>query len=157
MPSFLTTHTGSLPRPEGLTELLHAREDAQAPPQLEQRVQDAVNDAVRRQVEAGVSVVNDGEMGKIGYSTYVKDRLTGFERTNENTRRPPADLADFPDLDNYRRPTSSAVRYAFNAICSGDVRAKDTSAVAADIATLKSAATAAGAAELFMSAASPGV
>jgi 5-methyltetrahydropteroyltriglutamate--homocysteine methyltransferase len=157
MPTFLTTHTGSLPRPEGLTELLHEREDTHAPPQLEQRVRDAVNDAVRRQVTAGVTVVNDGEMGKIGYSTYVKDRLTGFERTSENTRRAPADLADFPDLDNYRRPTSANVRYAFNAICSGDVRPKDTSAVAADIANLKAAAAEAGASELFMSAASPGV
>jgi 5-methyltetrahydropteroyltriglutamate--homocysteine methyltransferase len=157
MPSFRTTHTGSLPRPEGLTELLHAREDAQAPAELDQRVQEAVSDAVRRQVEAGVSIVNDGEMGKIGYSTYVKDRLTGFEHTTENTRRPPADLSDFPDLDAYRRPTSAAVRYAFNAICSGAVRPKDTSAVSADIANLKAAGAAAGASELFMSAASPGV
>src|SRR3954470_10761558 len=157
MPRFLTTHTGSLPRPEGLTEVLHDREDGKPTPRIDERIQDAVNDAVRRQVEAGVTVVNDGEMGKIGYSTYVTDRLTGFERTTESTRRPPPDLNDYPDLDAYRRPTSPALRYAFAAVCAGDVRARDTQAVQADISILKAAAAEAGAEQVFMSAASPGV
>src|SRR5258707_876564 len=104
MPSFLTTHTGSLPRPERLTDLLHDREDGKPTPELEASVQEAVKDAVQRQVEAGVSVVNDGEMGKIGYSTYVTSRLSGFEQTTESTRRAPPDLSDYPDLDAYRRP-----------------------------------------------------
>jgi 5-methyltetrahydropteroyltriglutamate--homocysteine methyltransferase len=157
MPRFLTTHTGSLPRPEPLTELLHDREDGKPTPQLDQHVRDAVHDAVRRQVDAGVTVVNDGEMGKIGYSTYVTNRLTGFSRAAEATRRAPPDLTDYPDLDAYRRPFSPSLRYAFTAVCSADIHPRGTEAVQADIATLKSAAARAGAEQLFMSAASPGV
>jgi 5-methyltetrahydropteroyltriglutamate--homocysteine methyltransferase len=67
LPTFLTTHTGSLPRPTDLTQLLHDREDRKPTPLIEQRISEAVKQAVRQQVEAGVDVVNDGEMGKIGY------------------------------------------------------------------------------------------
>jgi 5-methyltetrahydropteroyltriglutamate--homocysteine methyltransferase len=68
MPTFLTTHTGSLPRPTDLTQLLHDRESRKPTPLIEQRISEAVKQAVRQQVEAGVDVVNDGEMGKIGYT-----------------------------------------------------------------------------------------
>ena len=75
----LTTHAGSLPRPPELMEALLARDRGEAPPDdLEAQIRDAVADIVRRQAQAGVSVVNDGEAGKIGYSTYVKERLDGF-------------------------------------------------------------------------------
>jgi len=77
----LTTHTGSLPRPRDLTAMLEAM-DAGAPPDsaaFEARVRQAVAEIVRRQVEAGVDIVNDGEQGKVGYSTYVRYRLTGFD------------------------------------------------------------------------------
>jgi 5-methyltetrahydropteroyltriglutamate--homocysteine methyltransferase len=157
MPSFLTTHTGSLPRPADLTQLLQDREDGKATPGIEQRIAEAVKEVVRVQVEAGVDVINDGELGKIGYSTYVKDRLTGFERTASVTRPPIADIAEFPDWETFRRPVASAIRYAFTAACTGDVKPKDTRAVQTDIQTLEAAAAAAGASQLFMSAASPGV
>src|SRR5690348_8679858 len=77
----LTTHTGSLPRPDDLVSLLYARDQGEAVDEVafQRQVQDAVRDVVRRQIDAGLTVVNDGEMGKVGYSTYVKDRLTGFE------------------------------------------------------------------------------
>jgi 5-methyltetrahydropteroyltriglutamate--homocysteine methyltransferase len=147
-----------LPRPEALTDLLHDREDGKPAPQLDEQVRDAVEDAVRRQVEAGVTVVNDGEMGKIGYSTYVTQRLTGFSRASEPTRRGLPDLADYPDLDAYRRPLSASnLRYAWTSVCTGDVQSRGTEAVEADIATLKAAASTAGAEQVFMSAASPGV
>jgi 5-methyltetrahydropteroyltriglutamate--homocysteine methyltransferase len=155
--TFPTTHTGSLPRPADLTPLLQSREDGTPPPELDERVAEAVRDAVRRQVAAGVDVVNDGEMGKIGYSTYVTGRLTGFDRAEAPTPRAPFDIAEFPDLQDYRRPVSSAIRYAYAAECTGDIKAKDTQAVQKDIADLKGAAEAAGAEQLFMSAASPGV
>jgi 5-methyltetrahydropteroyltriglutamate--homocysteine methyltransferase len=75
----LTTHTGSLPRPPALVEGLQLRDhggsDGAA---LEEQIRDAVVDVVRRQAQAGVGVVNDGEASKIGYSTYVKERLDGF-------------------------------------------------------------------------------
>ena len=155
--SFPTTHTGSLPRPADLTALLQAREDAQPTPDFDQRVAAAVNDVVRRQVDAGVTVVNDGEMGKIGYSTYVTSRLTGFGLADTPTSRPVFDLAEFPDLPDYRRAVAPAIRYAWTAVCTGDIKLKDSQAVQTDIANLKSAGKAAGAQELFMSAASPGV
>jgi len=76
----LTTHTGSLPRPPGLLALMYAKEDGQARPQeVETGIRAAVGEVVHAQAEAGLDVLNDGEMSKIGYSTYVKDRLTGFE------------------------------------------------------------------------------
>jgi 5-methyltetrahydropteroyltriglutamate--homocysteine methyltransferase len=159
--TFLTTHTGSLPRPADLTPLLQAHQDGAPTPDLDQHVAAAVADAVRRQVDAGVDVINDGEMSKIGYSTYVTDRLTGFEKAPEPSSRPPFDVTEFPDLQDYlprlSRPIAQAVRYAYSAICTGDVKARDTQAVQQDIARLKTAAATAGAENLFMSAASPGV
>src|SRR5258708_40284443 len=106
----LTAHTGSLPRPDDLADMLFARESGDLADRgsLEARVRSAVAEVVRRQAEVGVDVVNDGEMGKIGYSTYVKDRLSGFSMAAESTRRPPPDLTDFPDLPPYRRPDTQA-------------------------------------------------
>lgn len=154
---FQTTHTGSLPRPAELTQLLQDREDGKPTPELDQRVAAAVDDAVRQQVSSGVDVVNDGEMGKIGYSTYVTSRLSGFSRAEEIAPRRLYDLAEFPDLQDYLRMRSPALRYAWSAVCTGDIKAGDTSAVETDIANLKAAAQKAGASQLFMSAASPGV
>lgn len=79
----LTTHTGSLPRPNDLQQMLYAKERGEQVDQVafETKVQEAVQAVVRRQVACGIDVVNDGEMSKISYSTYVKDRLTGFEGT----------------------------------------------------------------------------
>ncbi len=92
----LTTHTGSLPRPWDLVDLLQAKEagvlsDRAA---FDGRVREAVAEVVRRQVEAGVDVVSDGEQGKLSYSTYVKDRLSGFE--GESLTPPPPHLGRFP-------------------------------------------------------------
>src|SRR5438874_1134585 len=154
---FLTSHTGSLPRPSDLTQLLHDREDGKPAPGTDERINGAVQDVVRQQVAAGIDVVNDGEMGKIGYSTYVTRRLTGFEVAAEPAVRSPFDLAEFPDLQEYRRPVSPAIRYAYSAVCTGEVKPRDTQAVQADIGRLKGAAAAAGAQHMFMSAASPGV
>ncbi|MBV8713818.1 MAG: cobalamin-independent methionine synthase II family protein [Chloroflexi bacterium] len=155
---FATTHTGSLPRPKDLTELLQAREDGQTPPNLDQRIAEAVREVVDRQVQAGVTMVNDGEMSKIGYSTYVTNRLTGFSRAAQSPpQRPLFDVAEFPDLQDYRRPVSPSIRYAYAAECTGDIKPRDTAAVQTDIANLKAAAQSAGAQQVFMSAASPGV
>ena len=76
-----TTHTGSLPRPWDLVDLLRAKEAGALSDRatFDSRVREAVAEMVRRQVEAGVDVVSDGEQGKLSYSTYVKDRLSGFE------------------------------------------------------------------------------
>ena len=76
----LTTHTGSLPRPDDLTTMLYAKDKGELQDQaaFEGRVRAATAEVVRTQIECGVDIVNDGETGKVGYSTYVKDRLTGF-------------------------------------------------------------------------------
>jgi 5-methyltetrahydropteroyltriglutamate--homocysteine methyltransferase len=156
MEPFETTHTGSLPRPPALTEALYDREDRKATPGIDVRIREAVVDTVRRQVDAGIDVVNDGEMGKIGYSTYVKDRLTGFELVPEAERSPFTSTSEFPDFEPPIR-ASRSIAYIRNAACTGPVRPKDLAAVETDVASLKAAAEAAGARELFMSAASPGV
>src|SRR5262245_17548517 len=92
----LTTHTGSLPRPEDLVALLYAQEQGQSynPEALTERIRTATAEIVRQQLACGVDVVNDGETGKVGYSTYVKDRLTGFNGTASPLEI--ADLKEFP-------------------------------------------------------------
>ena len=93
----LTTHTGSLPRPPDLAGMLHALDTGAGtdPAALDARVRRAVADIVRQQVDAGVDVVSDGEQGKVGYSTYVRHRLTGFDGQSGAAKR--ADWADFPE------------------------------------------------------------
>ncbi len=152
-----TTHTGSLPRPADLVDLLVARDEGLAPAGLAPRVEDAVAEAVRRQAEIGLDVVNDGEQGKVGYSTYVKDRLTGFEG-EPGTLSALAELADFPDDVPRMGRTLAEIRMSAPA-CSGPVARRDDGAVQRDLDDLLAAAAAAGVARerLFMTAASPGV
>src|SRR5258708_21582548 len=94
----LTTHTGSLPRPADLQQMLVAQDRGEPLERaaFEARVRAAVQEVVQRQVHCGIDVVNDGEMSKISYSTYVKDRLTGFEGQSAQARTLPPDIADFP-------------------------------------------------------------
>src|SRR5713101_6776454 len=94
----LTTHTGSLPRPDDLVQMLYAKDQSGKVDQaaFDARVRTVVAEIVRKQIECGVDVVNDGEVSKIGYSTYVKDRLTGFE--GEGRLPPIGDLVEFPEF-----------------------------------------------------------
>src|SRR5437763_13487711 len=94
----LTTHTGSLPRPERLIELVYAREAGESVPEreLEELLTEAVRDVVARQVAAGIDVVSDGEMSKIAFNGYAKDRLSGFGGVS--ARRAPADVLEHPDV-----------------------------------------------------------
>ena len=151
----LTTHTGSLPRPpELLAELL--RRDRGEPVDeaaLAAQVRDAVADSVRRQTGAGVAVVNDGEAGKIGYSTYVTERLEGFGGEAEPPR-PPPDMLEFPE---YLARVHGDGRGPATPACDGPVAYRDTTAVRADIANLRAALDGTGAEDAFLSAASPGV
>ena len=144
----LTTHTGSLPRPASLTD----RHDQQA-------VRAAVRETVGRQLAVGVDVINDGEASKASYSTYVTERLSGFGGEPVTVRR--WGYEDFPEYARKQwGDAASPVRSvtAGNPSCDGPVSYVDTSLVAADIANLQAAAASApGAAELFLSAASPGV
>jgi 5-methyltetrahydropteroyltriglutamate--homocysteine methyltransferase len=148
----LTTHTGSLPRPWDLLPTLEAL-DTGTPPDpaaFQARVRQAVADVVRQQAAAGVDLVNDGEQGKVGYSTYVRHRLTGFE--GSSVVAPRADWADFPEA-LARHPRSSVARPA----CTGPIEWRDRGAVGRDIDNLRAALKGANVTEAFMTAASPGV
>jgi 5-methyltetrahydropteroyltriglutamate--homocysteine methyltransferase len=113
-------------------------------------VRAAVSDVVRKQVEAGVDVVSDGEQGKVGYSTYVRYRLTGFEGRSEVPVR--SDWADFPEAAaRYVRSTGE------RPACNGAIDWRDRESVQTDIANLKAALSSVHPTEAFMTAASPGV
>jgi 5-methyltetrahydropteroyltriglutamate--homocysteine methyltransferase len=149
----LTTHTGSLPRPPALLEALQRRDRGETDgATIAQQVRDAVEDVVNRQAQAGVSVVNDGEAGKIGYSTYVKERLDGFGGEG-GLGGMPADLVEFPD---YMQRVMGGLDIEMPA-CVGPVSYRDLDAVRADIANLQAAVAAADVEDAFMTAASPGV
>ncbi|HEY4910618.1 MAG TPA: cobalamin-independent methionine synthase II family protein [Methylomirabilota bacterium] len=149
----LTTHTGSLPRPPDLTAMLEALDGGGAFDQaaFEARVRRAVAEIVRRQVEAGVDVVNDGEQGKVGYSTYVRHRLTGFGGQSAVPSR--ADWADFPEAAARAERRSAVARPS----CNGPIDWRDRTAVDKDVANLRAALDGSRPAEAFMTAASPGV
>jgi 5-methyltetrahydropteroyltriglutamate--homocysteine methyltransferase len=149
----LTTHTGSLPRPSELLEALQRRDRGESNgAALEDQVRDAVQDIVARQARAGVGVVNDGEASKIGYSTYVKERLDGFGGEG-GLAGLPADLAEFPD---YMARVLGGLDFEMPA-CVGPVSYRDLDAVRADIANLQAAVGATEVEDAFMTAASPGV
>jgi 5-methyltetrahydropteroyltriglutamate--homocysteine methyltransferase len=153
---FLTTHTGSLPRPADLVRMMFAREEGVPvdPAALAARVTAAVDDIVRRQVEAGLDAVNDGEMSKPSYATYVKDRLHGFG--GESHPLVYQDLADFPELARrvFGDPGRSRRK---TPACTGPIGVRDPRAAQADADIVKAAIARAGASEGFLSAASPGV
>src|SRR5437773_12414586 len=86
----LTSHTGSLPRPDDLVELLYRNDAGTLDDQvgLDRRVSEAVLELVQTQLQHGVDVVNDGEVGKVGYATYIKDRLSGLEGESQPGHKP---------------------------------------------------------------------
>ena len=152
----LTTHTGSLPRPSGLVGLLR-KGDLGEPVdgrEFDGAVRAAVDDVVRKQVAAGIAVVNDGEQGKPGYATYIKARVTGFGGENRVTTAW-AEARDFPEYQ--ARRTGNTRSTFLRPVCNGPIEWRDFEAVRREIDTLKAATRGAGAEEVFMSAASPGV
>lgn len=156
----LTTHAGSLPRTTGLLPLLLAQEagDPVDAGQLQAEVRSAVADTVRRQLDAGVDLVNDGEVSKPSYATYVKDRLSGFggEGSIQEIAAQVMALDEFPDFAELAAVTMGAAAKVRFTTCDGPVAYEGQAAVQADIDNLK-AATDGADAQTFMSAASPGV
>jgi 5-methyltetrahydropteroyltriglutamate--homocysteine methyltransferase len=152
----LTTHVGSLPRPDDICAMLIAKEKGERvdTAAFDTVAAKAVQDVVRRQVEAGVDIVCDGEMAKPGYATYIKDRLTGF--SGDSPRRPPADLALFPAYlkkIHAAGETPTIIRQR----CTGPVAVRDRKPLADDLARMNAAMKSVAAAGAFMTAASPGV
>jgi 5-methyltetrahydropteroyltriglutamate--homocysteine methyltransferase len=158
MQALRTTHTGSMPRPKDLADLVVAKDRGEAAPGLDERIRTAVAEIVRRQTDIGVDLVNDGEMARVGYATYVRDRLTGFDGESEWISGSRPEMDDHPDFAVRWRAGLQAINPRFPA-CTSDIRVKDPDAVHRDIATLKAAAASAGigTGRLFMTAASPGV
>src|SRR6266496_6466279 len=153
----LTTHTGSLPRPDNLMQMMIAKEQGQpvSASELADTVQNAVADAVKHQVAVGIDIISDGEMSKIGFANYVKDRLTGFGgRSNPLTAQ---DILDHPDLNVHllRRKEGGGGRN-FIPACTGPISLRDQDAVHRDIANLKAALQEVQPEGVFMPAASPG-
>ena len=153
---FLTTHTGSLPRPDDLVRTMFAKEEGVPvdPAALAARIAGAVAEIVAKQAEAGIDIVNDGEMSKPSYATYIKDRLGGFG--GESRPLTYQDLVDFPDLarrvfgdpGRSRRKTPG---------CNGPIWVRDPGAAETDAKNLKAALAGVKSEEAFLSAASPGL
>ncbi len=152
----LTTHVGSLPRGPSVIELLYKKEhgepyDATA---LHEAVAAAVDDVVAKQVAAGIDVVSDGETSKVGYATYIKDRLSGF--AGHYPRPPHLDLAPYPEFREALARMTGKQTFK-RAACVGPISLVDRQAMQSDITNLATALARHRPAEAFMNAASPGV
>jgi 5-methyltetrahydropteroyltriglutamate--homocysteine methyltransferase len=152
----LTTHVGSLPRPEDLIQIMFAKEEGIPVDRvaMAERVRSAVGEVVSRQIEAGIDIVNDGEMSKPSYATYIKDRLAGFG--GESNSFVYQDVAEFPkmaervfnDPGRSRRKTPG---------CNAEISVSDREAVVSDTENLIAATDGADVAGRFLTGASPGV
>jgi 5-methyltetrahydropteroyltriglutamate--homocysteine methyltransferase len=154
MARFLTTHTGSLPRPDDLSQMMADRAEGRPIDEaaLQARIPRAIKEIVDQQIETGIDLINDGEQSKISYTTYVAERLTGFEGRGAWMAR--SDREDFPQFAawyarnrGYRPPLP---------LCVGPVALKDPNAVQRDLANLRAALNGRQPAGVFVTAASPG-
>jgi 5-methyltetrahydropteroyltriglutamate--homocysteine methyltransferase len=153
----LTTHVGSMPRPQEVVDLLFAQDrgepfDGEA---FEATMRLAVSDAVARQLDAGIDIPSDGEMSKIGYGTYIRHRLSGFEGEGAPPRETPADIALFPPYKDHLVRHGFGPTY-FRPVCRGPVALTKTAPLERDIENLRAAVSGTDG-EAFMNAASPGV
>lgn len=156
MKNIPVTHVGSLPRSQEVVDFIFAREHGKDYEQaaFDSCMTGAVSATVKRQVDAGVDIVSDGETSKISYATYVKDRYTGFSGDSE--RNAPGDLKLFPGFLKRLANEGGTPQYA-RPMCTGEVVSKGQGELEKDIANLQSAMREHGASDGFMNAASPGV
>ncbi len=152
----LTTHVGSLPRPKHLAELLVLKDGGETydKDELARVVREAVADIVRRQTEVGIDVIDDGEMSKPGYATYIADRLTGF--AGHAPRKPPLDTRDYPAF-NAAMTRMTGAQALRRANCVGPISLRDRAPVDEDIGNLRAALQGARYVDAFMTSASPGL
>jgi 5-methyltetrahydropteroyltriglutamate--homocysteine methyltransferase len=151
----LTTHTGSLPRPDDLVGMVegHDQQELRNNPTFEQRVKDAVREVVRQQKDTHVDVVNDGEVSKVGYATYITERVTGFEGESRPTR-PQVEAGDFPEFYQQRVLGATTLK---RPVCSGPITWRGDALVQRDIDNFRAALQGVAVEDQFMTAASPGV
>ncbi len=151
-----STHVGSLPRTQKVVDFIFAREKEEPFDQaaFDDAMAEAVEETVRRQVEAGIDIVSDGETSKISYATYVKDRYTGF--SGDSPRNAPEDLKRFPSFLERLADSGGTPKYA-RPMCTDEVQSKGQGELGKDIAHLVTAIGKHGTIRGFMNAASPGV
>lgn len=152
----LTTHVGSLPRSKQVTDLVFAKE-AGVPIEeagFNEIISVAVNDIVAQQKAAGIDLPSDGEMSKISYATYIKDRLTGFD--GDISRRPPADLELFPNFLKRQASSGGTPTYR-RPKCVSEIKVKSLEPLREDVEAFQAALSANGYAKGFMNSATPGV
>src|SRR5947199_9837003 len=149
---FLTTHVGSLPRPDDLIAMMWAREDGMPVDRaaLEERVRRGVDEVVARQREAGVDIVNDGEWGKPSYATYIKDRLNGFGGAGNTYVF--QDIEAFPQT-KARVLADPGRKHRHAPACDAPITVRDMEAPRIDAERLKNAVQAHGPAGAFLTAA----
>ena len=154
--AILTTHVGSLPRSKEVMDFLFARERGEDIDQekFDEVMQNATLETVKKQVDAGIDIVSDGETSKISYATYVKDRYTGF--AGDAPRQPPADLLQYPSYLARLASEGGTPKYS-RPCCVGKIEAKGQEDLQKDINNLILGINEAGARGGFMNAASPGV
>jgi 5-methyltetrahydropteroyltriglutamate--homocysteine methyltransferase len=152
-----TTHVGSLPRPPELVDLVFAEDRGEEvdPERYDRLLEEAVRDRVRHQLEAGIDVVSDGEMSKIGYATYIRHRLSGFE-VGDVPRATPADLDAYPRYRNRLAQEGGSARY-LRPICRGPIEYEHREPLQRDLARLARAIEGQPARGAFMNAPSPGI
>jgi len=152
----LTTHVGSLPRSQAVTDVLFGRETGEPRDRARDAatLTQAVRDVVHRQAELGLDIVSDGETSKISYATYVADRFEGF--AGDTPREPGQDLVEFPNLLRKLAERGSTAKYR-RPRCVGPITVKDRAPLAADVSNLNAALAASQGVRGFMNAASPGV
>jgi 5-methyltetrahydropteroyltriglutamate--homocysteine methyltransferase len=154
----LTTHTGSLPRPGKLIEIMFAKQEGLKVDAglLSARVREAVREVVVRQREVGIDVVSDGEMSKPSYATYVTERLTGFGGKSNLPKL--SDILEHPNVASHYFNDPGVRHLNQNRpACNGPVASKGTAEAAADIANFEAALSGVAVQEAFMTAASPGL
>ena len=133
MKTILTSHVGSLPRTQEVVDFIFARENNEAYDEtaFDACMRDACAETVRRQTDAGIDIVSDGETSKISYATYVKDRYTGF--SGDSPRNAPGDLKLFPSFLERLAQAGGTPQYA-RPMCTGEVRSKGQGELQKDIA-----------------------
>ncbi|MDA9743472.1 cobalamin-independent methionine synthase II family protein [Candidatus Pelagibacter sp.] len=156
MDKIKTTHVGSLPRSKKLSEILFKKDINELFDQgeLDKIIEEDVNKIVKKQIDIGIDIISDGEMSKISYATYVKDRLHGF--SGESERRAPKDLDDFPSYKEKIAKSGGTPTYT-RPCCTADLKIKDTKSLTKDISNLKSALKNNNHPQGFINSASPGV
>ena len=156
MSSILTTHVGSLPRSKELSEYLFAKDRGEKLNQnnFDEVLKDNIDRVVKKQIDVGIDFVSDGEMSKISYATYIKDRIDGF--TGESERRAPADLDDFPEYKEKIAKSGGTPTYK-RPCCTNELKLKDEKSLFNDINNFNTTLKKYNHHNAFLNAASPGV